>query len=307
VSKIGRLALSAECREIASMKLRPICEPVDLPLGAAVVAERVDSPDDAPVTERLLHFHDVCELVLFDRVAGTFFAQGRQYPLQEGSIIFVPSMHHHDFELAAGSKAWTLVQIDPYVVERLALQPVLTRLTQAFCVQPTQAARRRIGMLAEWLIEANTHDVGEATIIRIVELLLVAVAAEPDVAAPVDKLNVAHVERLLPALEQLRLAPDRPATLVEAAGRCHLSSAYFSRRFSELFGMNFTDYSRVYRLHLAARRLVTTGAAVGDIAYALGFASPSHFTARFHERFGVTPGVYRRTAQHRQKASGTSR
>ena len=80
---------------------------------------------------------------------------------------------------------------------------------------------------------------------------------------------------------------------------CHLSTAYFSRRFRQVFGMPFTDYARVYRLHLAARRLVDGGSAISEIAYGVGFSSPAHFSARFRERFGMTPREYRNSARSR--------
>ena len=84
----------------------------------------------------------------------------------------------------------------------------------------------------------------------------------------------------------------------------NLSPAYFSRRFRQMSGMPFTEYSRIYRLHLAARRLVTTGAAVSEIGYDVGFSSPAHFTARFRERFGMTPREYRKSAARRGSREG---
>jgi len=84
----------------------------------------------------------------------------------------------------------------------------------------------------------------------------------------------------------------------------NLSPAYFSRRFRQMSGMPFTEYSRIYRLHLAARRLATTGAAVSEIGYNVGFSSPAHFTARFRERFGMTPREYRKSAARRGSREG---
>jgi AraC-like DNA-binding protein len=104
---------------------------------------------------------------------------------------------------------------------------------------------------------------------------------------------------LLPVLERLRAAPAEPIPLESAATMCSLSPAYFSRRFRQIFGMNFTEYMVIYRLHLAARRLLTTGAAISEIAYGVGFSSPAHFTARFRKRFGMTPREYRKSARSR--------
>jgi AraC-like DNA-binding protein len=66
--------------------------------------------------------------------------------------------------------------------------------------------------------------------------------------------------------------------------------------------MTFTDYARIYRLHLAARRLVDSGSPVSEIGYGVGFTSPAHFTARFRERFGMTPRAYRASARERAGA-----
>jgi AraC-like DNA-binding protein len=153
------------------------------------------------------------------------------------------------------------------------------------------------------LIEAVSAG-NDAAVERIVELLLIAAAGAPEQNAGASDEGTASFDRLLPALERLRSTPDEPISLKAAASICSLSPAYFSRRFKQALGMNFTDYARVYRLHLAARRLATTGSAISKIGYSLGFSSPSHFTARFRERFGMTPREYRSSARSRWPAVG---
>ena len=281
------------------MAPRPICEPVELPLGATVLVERVEHQAASPELGRLLHFHDLGELVLFEQVAGTFIADGRSHPIGDGAIVFVPSMRHHDFELAPGPKSWRLVQIDPYVIEQLALQPALSRLARPFCVRPDAVQRQRIDTLAQWLGAAAAEDPRALVVGRIVELLLIAVLDAPEVSASDRESGEGHVERLLPVVERLRLDPTMSVPLGEAAAMCSLSPAYFSRRFKHVFGMNFTEYTRAYRLHLAARRLTASQSTVSEIAYGLGFSSASHFTARFHDRFGMTPRDYRTSARRR--------
>jgi AraC-like DNA-binding protein len=282
------------------MALRPICEPVELPMGASVLAERVEYSSETPASGRFLHFHDVSELVLFGGVAGSFSADGKTYDLRRGAAVFVPSMRHHDFDLKAGASDWILVQIDPYIVEQLALQPAFGRLNRPFCAFPDEHGAHRIGVIAEWLVEAAQADALDPLVIRLVELLLSAVVAAPEAGRSGRAGDVSHVEQLFPAVERLRRDPATSVPLEEAAGLCRLSPAYFSRRFKQVFGMNFTDYARVYRLHLAARRIATTGSPVSEIAYGLGFSSPSHFTARFNERFGMTPRQYRKRIRERR-------
>jgi len=275
------------------MALRSICEPVELPLGASVLAERVQIPADAPQIGRFMHFHDVAELVLFGRVRGEFVADGRRHRLGDGALVFIPSMRRHDFLLERCDMHWTLVQVDPYVIESLALKADLSRLARPFCAWPTSEAGERIAMLGQWLVEASPEPVA----VNIVELLLLAACAAPERDDAHDEQAASSVERLLPALERLRAAPAESVTLEQAAAMCSLSSAYFSRRFGQLFGMTFTQYVRVHRLHLAARRIATSRAAISSIAYDLGFSSPSYFTARFRERFAMTPREYRASAR----------
>lgn len=285
------------------MALRPICEPVELPVGASVLAEHVVIAPDAPALGSFPHYHDVAELVLFRRARGTFIAGERRHSLADGAIAFAPSMHHHDYALERGAMEWVLVQIDPYLVEELAGTRELARLGRPFCATPDERTRARIDVLADWLVDAAADRVNPA-VERIVELLLTAAVQAPEIASGAEDKRSNGFERLLPALEHLRSAPDRRLTLEAAASLCSLSPPYFSRRFKQSLGMNFTDYARVYRLHLAARRLATTGAAVSEIGYRLGFSSPAHFSARFRERFGMTPREYRSSARRRSASQG---
>lgn len=285
------------------MALRPICEPVELPIGAAVLAEHVTVSADAPEFGSFRHFHDVAELVLFRKVRGEFIAGGHRHQLVDGAIAFAPSMHDHDYALQRGEMEWVLIQIDPYLVQSLTGRAEFARLGRSFCAFPDNPTRLRLDALADWLIEVVSRNDG-TTIERIVELLLIAAAEAPEQSAGRADEGTASFDRLLPALEQLRSEPNQPISLQTAASICSLSPAYFSRRFKQALGMNFTDYARVYRLHLAARRLATTGSPISKIGYSLGFSSPSHFTARFRERFGMTPREYRGSARTRSSARG---
>src|SRR3546814_5583531 len=116
-------------------------------------------------------------------------------------------MRHHDYELAPGAKSWTLIQIDPYIVEHLALQPDCARLARPFAARPDSAQWHRIETLAHWLREVTAANARDPLVIRIVELLLLAVVASPEVEAADAGEDTAYVERLLPAVEYLRRDP----------------------------------------------------------------------------------------------------
>lgn len=275
---------------------RPICEPVELPPGAPVRVASIRQGREAMRSEPFVHFHDVCELVLFGRVAGHFDVAGCRYALTSGSVAYIPSLRQHDFSLAPGPRDWLLVQVDAAVGEALARMPGLESLRQPFCARPPPHLRRRLKALAEWLADLDTAD---PLALPLAELLLRAAVRAPAVEG--EKLpGGAHgLQRLRPAIDRLRRHPaDAPGT-EQAAALCALSPAYFSRRFKQQVGMSWSDYVRTHRLHLASRRLLETESSIAAVAGDLGFATPSHFGELFLQRFGVTPGEYRRSGRAR--------
>ncbi|MCC6651236.1 MAG: response regulator [Candidatus Eisenbacteria bacterium] len=68
------------------------------------------------------------------------------------------------------------------------------------------------------------------------------------------------------------------------------SSLY--RRLSETSGEGIEAMLRRFRLERAAQLLEARSGNVGEIAYAVGFKSVSHFCKTFRDRFGVTPGAW---------------
>jgi AraC-like DNA-binding protein len=275
---------------------RPICEPVELPPGAPLRAERVRQGREAAASEPFVHFHDVHELVLFGRVAGHFDAEDRRYALAPGCIAFIPSMRQHDFALEAGPRDWVLLQIEAAAGEAIARAPGLERLRESFCARPDRRLGQRLQQLAGWLVELDARD---PLALPLAELLLRAAALAPAVAGEKLAADARGLQRLRPAIDRLRRRPADAPGAEQAAALCAMSAAYFSRRFKQQVGMSWSDYVRTHRLHLASRRLLETEQSVAAIAADLGFATPSHFGELFLRRYGITPGEYRRAGLDR--------
>lgn len=101
----------------------------------------------------------------------------------------------------------------------------------------------------------------------------------------------AHQRRQLMEFIETHLA--EPMTLGELAGMCALSEYHFARMFRESFGLPPHQYVLARRMEHARRLLRMTDQALGEIALACGFASASHFSNRFRQVMGATPGNYR--------------
>ena len=70
-------------------------------------------------------------------------------------------MHYHDFHFDAGAKSWTLIQFDPYLVERLTQSGEIAGASQPFCVQPDPASAARLTVLGGWLAETARADAAD--------------------------------------------------------------------------------------------------------------------------------------------------
>ncbi|MBH3387316.1 helix-turn-helix transcriptional regulator [Pseudomonas juntendi] len=86
---------------------------------------------------------------------------------------------------------------------------------------------------------------------------------------------------------------DQPITLGELALRCNLSEYHFARMFRASFGLPPHQFLLARRLHRACQLLRLGGMPLGEIALVCGFASASHFSNRFRQAVGATPGEYR--------------
>jgi AraC-like DNA-binding protein len=293
---IKAVARSAKDYQNIDMLASLTAEPVALPSSMPVRIERVRRGPDAPAPARFAHFHQVDEIVLFESISGSLVAGDYRFDLAPGFGVRLPSMAAHDFELSNGHAEWTLIQF--YHDLALSSHPPEVR-----CVHFETVERARLEILCGGLAEAvSAGQVPEARCY--LELVLLTF----DRARPIERDGVAPshaLSRFRPFLERVRNEPSADVSLAKAASLCHLSPAYFSRLFREVFGRGFSDYMTQMRLDHAAVRLTSTKAPVSEIGFAAGFTSHAYFSARFRERFGVTPTQFRSRAGARAAARQT--
>jgi signal transduction histidine kinase/ligand-binding sensor domain-containing protein/AraC-like DNA-binding protein len=74
-----------------------------------------------------------------------------------------------------------------------------------------------------------------------------------------------------------------------------LSRAHLNRKLQALTDLSPAELIRQVRLERARQLLEKNAGSIAEIAYQVGFGSPSHFSASFRERFGILPSeVHRR-------------
>jgi len=74
-----------------------------------------------------------------------------------------------------------------------------------------------------------------------------------------------------------------------------MSVDHFLRSFRAACGLTPYQHVLEQRLRKAAAMLRTASTPIAEIAIQCGFRNPSHFSVKFHARFGVSPSQFRRT------------
>ena len=105
------------------------------------------------------------------------------------------------------------------------------------------------------------------------------------------------------ALRLLHGAPERRWSVAELARDTAMSRSALALRFRELVGMAPLQYLQAWRMRLARKALHEEDTPVAAIAWRLGYASESAFSAAFKRGSGCAPGVYRQ----KKRAAGTAR
>ena len=84
-----------------------------------------------------------------------------------------------------------------------------------------------------------------------------------------------------------------PLRLKDAARSASLSTSYFSRMFKKSTALGFSEYLARVRVEQARKLLLNPNMHVGEVAFAVGFQSVTHFNRVFKKLTGDAPGEYR--------------
>jgi len=80
------------------------------------------------------------------------------------------------------------------------------------------------------------------------------------------------------------------------AGELNLSANYFGDLIKKETGKSAHEFIQLKLIDVAKERIFDTSKSLSEIAYALGFKYPQHFSRLFKQQVGMTPQEYRNSA-----------
>ncbi|MDC3418354.1 AraC family transcriptional regulator [Aquibacillus salsiterrae] len=84
---------------------------------------------------------------------------------------------------------------------------------------------------------------------------------------------------------------DRSFKMAELAERANMSVASFHRHFKEITSMSPLQFQKQLRLQEARRMLMSESTDAADVAFRVGYESPSQFSREYSRMFGSPPRV----------------
>lgn len=106
----------------------------------------------------------------------------------------------------------------------------------------------------------------------------------------VTSSDARFLKKLMESVEKHMADPDCGTETL--AQDVYMSRMQLNRKLQALTGYSTHEFLRTQRLKRAAQILQQHAGNMSEVAYEVGFASPSHFARAFKEQFGVPPSEY---------------
>ncbi|WP_370480312.1 helix-turn-helix domain-containing protein [Tamlana flava] len=100
-------------------------------------------------------------------------------------------------------------------------------------------------------------------------------------------MNQSFIEKLNEVLEQNY--QNENFGVSELALAIGISRSQLHRKLQEIKGLTVSQFVKIFRLEKAHDLLQNNTSTVSEIAYSVGFGSPSYFTRCFHKHYGISP------------------
>jgi AraC-like DNA-binding protein len=135
---------------------------------------------------------------------------------------------------------------------------------------------------------------------RLAQVLLEQLQAHEQAPLELPELSDPRAERVA---SMLRMDPADRRPLAELASAAGASHRTIERLFASQARMSFGRWRMRHRMIAALERLAH-GDGVTNVAYAVGYESPSSFIAAFRASFGTTPTAYFQDTHDRRVGAG---
>lgn len=252
-----------------------------------------------------LHWHEEVELIVIKKGCGLVSVDLVSYPVKAGDIIFVSSGQLHSIAQkeqemmeyenilfkpsllkSSGYDMCYDTFINPFLSGSLHISPLLDNSL------PYHGDIISIIRKIDALCDQRNYGYQIALKGYLFQMFYVLLShCEKNNRKSSSQKSLDKTKRILSYIAEHY---QEEITIETIASHCYYSKSYFMKFFKDNIGMSFVQYLKEYRLEIAAKQLSTTSDSISDIALDAGFDNLSYFNRCFKEKYGITPGRYRK-------------
>lgn len=255
----------------------------------------------APLVE---HAHHHCHVLIKAGGADSaFLVRGERAPLTDSTAVLINAWEPHAYrhDLPPGQNTMILaLYIEPSWLAEIQRSLTLSGHPRFFpraCVEINANTKR---IAEEFVLELWwADDIAAARLEDLLFKLMISVI--DSYSGWRDMAGLLHVRRptmidprIRRAIGYMRENVALDFDMTTLAEHVGLSRAHFFALFQRETQTTPLVYANVLRVEEAIRRLAGQTDAVTDVAYAIGFSAPGHFSRFFRQHLGITPTDYRR-------------
>ena len=233
------------------------------------------------------HAHDGYGLGLLDRGAHRTWSPIGRVEAAAGDVITVnPEEMHDGVPIGSGSRRWRMMYFDQAVVAGLAGEESLRPLEIVRPVLHDASLRDQLNQVFA-LVTSVAH--APMAVDESIARMFMIVRCRHSAESPPAHAAVPSVAR---ARQRLDEEPCAAISLAELAATAGVTRFQLIRGFARDVGVTPHAY-QVQRRVRAARRFISDGRPLAEVAARAGFSDQSHMTRAFVRQLGVTPARYR--------------
>ena len=231
-----------------------------------------------PSTE---HGHEFFELEYILSGRGTYWIDGVAYPIKKGMLFFMSPANFHAVEPEEAEIINVMFTYD--LCDSARLFDLFARNTA-----PATALSAEDQPLAESLLREVVRG-GEAEYaLQFLRCLLYKIASispkDEAFSSPVRAAAIYMMEHF-----------NKPLSLEKVAMEVGIAPTYLSALFKKETGENFKQYLLNQRFDYGKKLLRFTDYSIPAISRACGFGDYANFTRAFKNKYGMTPGEFRKS------------
>lgn len=233
-----------------------------------------------------------CRMLIFTQEgAGTLLLDGKHYPLEPGSLLYL-DCRTLSFSLLSDLPPWRYITFSFLG----GLFPVYESLASFDTFLLKQIDRH--SSIPRNLKQLLTGETGTALPDKLRDAgLITAVLTELFAEALGSGLSEEGVSKCAPYLRELKHYIDNhlesPLRLDDLEKYCHISKYRICHEFSAVYGLPPIRYLNRKRMEAAENMLLSTEKKIHEIALDIGCENTNHFIHLFKNEYGVTPQAYR--------------